>query len=65
MPRPRSRKKRRSKFFILDDDVFLVTERNEDELVAVRLIGRDRELVLRMVEENEVEMESRIVGGWE
>ncbi len=65
MRRPRSRKRRRSRFFELDGDVYLVSERDEEQLVAVRLTGRDRELVLRMIEENEVEMESRVLGGWE
>lgn len=65
MPKPRRAKRRRSRFFVLDGDVYLVSDRDEEQLVAVRLTGRDRELVLRMVEENEVEMESRILGGWE
>lgn len=64
MPRPR-RPKRRSRFFELDGDVYLVSERDDEQLVAVRLTGRDRELVLRMIEENEIEMESRVLGGWE
>lgn len=64
MPRPR-RPKRSSRFFELDGDVYLVSERDDEQLVAVRLTGRDRELVLRMIEENEIEMESRVLGGWE
>ena len=65
MPRPRRSKRRRSRFFELDGDVYLVSEQDEEQLVAVRLTGRDRELALRMIAENEVEMESRILGGWE
>lgn len=42
-----------------------MSERDDELLVAVRLDGTDRELVLRMTEENEVEMESRLLGGWE
>ncbi|MBZ0121269.1 MAG: hypothetical protein K8H88_30010 [Sandaracinaceae bacterium] len=45
--------------------MYLVSEQDEEQLVAVRLTGRDRELALRMIAENEVEMESRILGGWE
>ena len=65
MPKRRRPRLRRSRFFELDGDIYLVSERDEEQLVAVRLTGRDRELVLRMVEENEVEMESRVLGGWE
>lgn len=65
MPKRRRPKRRRSRFFELDGDVYLVSERDDEQLVAVRLTGHDRELVLRMVEENEIEMESRILGGWE
>ena len=65
MPKRRRSKQRRSRFFELDGDVYLVSERDEEQLVAVRLTGRDREIVLRMVEENEIEMESRMLGGWE
>ncbi len=65
MPKRRRPKRRRSRFFILDGDVYIISERDGEQLLAVRLVGRDRELVLRMLEENEVEMESRILGGWE
>lgn len=64
MPRRRRRSKPKSKFFVLDGDVYLVSERDEEQVVAVRLTGRDLELVRRMVADNEVEMESRILGGW-
>lgn len=42
-----------------------MSDRDDEQLLAVRLDGADRELVLRMTEENEVEMESRLLGGWE
>lgn len=42
-----------------------MSERDDELLVAVRPDGTDRELVLHMTEENEVEMESRFLGGWE
>lgn len=64
MPRRRRRSSPKSKFFVLDGDVYLVSERDEEQLVAVRLMGRDLALALRMIAENEVEMESRILGGW-
>jgi hypothetical protein len=42
--------------------VYYVPERDEEQLVAVRLTGRELEIVRRMIAENEVEMESRVLG---
>lgn len=65
--RPPSRARRvkphRSRFFMLDGELFLVTERDEEELLAVRLVGADRELVLKMTAENDIEMESCVLHG--
>ena len=44
--------------------MYYVSERDEEQLVAVRLTGRELEVVRRMIAENEVEMESRVLGGW-
>lgn len=65
MPRRRSRRRLRCRFFVLDGEVLCESERDAEQFLAVRLDGADRELVLRMTEENEVEMESRLLGGWE
>lgn len=61
--RPTSAKLHRSRFFVLDGDLFLVTERDEEELLAVRIVGADRELVLKMMSENDIEMESCVLRG--
>jgi hypothetical protein len=65
--RLRSRRRRarphRSRFFVLDGDLFLVTERNDDELIAARLIGADRDVVLKMMSDNDIEMESCVLRG--
>ena len=54
----------RSRFFWLDGDLYYVSDRTDEDLMAVRLLGEDRELALRMLEENEIELESRLLGGW-
>jgi len=65
MPKPRDgrepRRRRRSRFFELDGETFYVSERDDEQLFAVRLTGADEELVRRMSEENDVEMESRLL----
>ncbi len=61
--RAKRAKRHRSRFFVLDGDLFLVTERDEEELLAVRLIGRDRDLVLEMMSDNDIEMESCVLRG--
>jgi hypothetical protein len=62
--KPRKPKQPRSRFFTLDGSIYLITDRDDEQLYAIRLTGEDRELVLHMTDENEVEMESRIAGGW-
>ena len=66
MPRPpHSRSPApRSRFFWLDGDLYYVSDRTDEDLMAVRLLGEDRELALRMLEENDIELESRLLGGW-
>lgn len=61
---PKRRERQRSLFFELDGEMYYVSERDEEQLVAVRLTGRELEVVRRMIAENEVEMESRVLGGW-
>lgn len=61
--RARPAKQHRSRFFVLDGDLFLVTERDEEELLAVRLVGSDRDLVLKMMSDNDIEMESCVLRG--
>jgi hypothetical protein len=58
---PHQERRRRSRFFVLDGETFYVSERDDEQLYAVRLTGSDEELVRRMLEENDVEMESRLL----
>jgi hypothetical protein len=64
MPKRRELKRRRvrrSRFLDVDGDVYIITERDEDCLEAVRLDAPTADLVRRMRDENEIEMESAVL----
>jgi hypothetical protein len=64
MPRRREIRRRRlhrTSFFDLDGDVYLITDRDADGLEAVRLGASDAEIVRRMRDGNEIEMESAVL----
>ena len=57
----RRRRLRRSRFIDLDGDIYLITDRDAEGFEAVRLGPEDAEVVRRMRDENEVEMESAVL----
>ena len=57
----RRRRLRRSRFIDLDGDIYLITDRDAEGCEAVRLGPEDAEVVRRMRDENEVEMESAVL----
>jgi hypothetical protein len=64
MPKPRElkrRRTRRTRLIDVDGETYLITERDDDGLEAVRLDPRDADLVRRMRDENEIEMESAVL----
>jgi len=64
MPRRRELRRRRlhrTSFFDLDGDIYLVTDRDVDGLEAVKLDDADAELVRKMRDGNEIEMESAVL----
>ncbi len=66
MPRklkPRRPQQRRTRVFMLDGDVYLVTDRDDESLYAVRLDDNDRDTALSMLNDADVEIESHVLGG--
>lgn len=64
MPRRRELRRwrlHRTSFFDLDGDVYFVTDRDVDGLEAVKLDDADAELVRKMRDGNEIEMESAVL----
>jgi hypothetical protein len=57
----RRRRLHRTNFIDLDGDIYLATERDVDGLEAVKLDAADVELVRRMRDSNEIEMESAVL----
>jgi hypothetical protein len=51
----------RSRFFDLDGDIYIVTERDADGLDAVRLDPADAELVRRMRNDSDIEIEAAVL----
>lgn len=64
MPRRRELKRRRvprSRFIDLDGDIYLITDRDSEGFEAVRLGPEEAEVVRRMRDDNEIEMESEVL----
>ncbi len=62
-PRPRELKRQRiyrTRFFVLDGAMYVVSDRDEQGLEAVRLDFDDAEMVRRMRDEAEFEIEAAI-----
>lgn len=58
--RKRRRTERTTRVLLVDGEWFLIGDRDDEGFHAVRLTGADRELVVQMQEENEVEMEAAL-----
>ena len=50
-----------SRIITVDGKLFLIGRRDEDGFEAVRLVGKDLDTVIRMREENEIEMEEALL----
>lgn len=64
MPRRRELRRRRlhrTNFIDLDGDIYLISERDIDGFEAVKLDAADAELVRKMRDGNEIEMESAVL----
>lgn len=64
MPMPRELKRRRAfrtRFVDLDGDIYLIGDRDAEGFEAVKLDVDDAELVRRMRDDNEIEMESAVL----
>ncbi len=62
-PKPRRPQQRRTRVFILDGDVYLVTDRDHEALYAIRLDDEDRDAALSMLNDTDVEIESHVLRG--
>lgn len=64
MPKSRDSKRgrrRRSKFFWLDTELYFVSDRDDEQLLAVRVVGADRERIIQMMADNDEEMASALL----
>jgi hypothetical protein len=59
--RKRRRPRLTTRVLLVDGEWFLIGHRDEEGFHAVRLSSADRDLVVRMQEENEIEMEAALV----
>ena len=61
MPKPR-RPKRRTRIFAVDGDVHLVVERTSAGITTKRLVGAEREHVLKALDDAQYELAAKILG---
>ncbi len=60
-PLERKRPRLTTRILLVDGEWFLIGDRDDEGFHAVRLTGTERDTVVRMHEENEIEMEAALI----